>query len=214
MEAESFGIEAFVLEEPQDRVSLKPSQPSSAKDFGEHDVTDGFVWTHPRLNVCVSEMAEKLWELVEQGRVEEVKELLFANQGVIDINWPNPQQLNRTVLLLACRNGDGACVKELLADSNISVNQTDKLGTTALLQACWSGSVSVVRMLLKDPRVDASLVGDDECTPLWAAARSGHFEIVQWLVACKKDLNFEKRVPWRSDDEEGDHDIIDDDGGC
>ena len=51
MEAESFGIEAFVLEEPQDRVSLKPSQPSSAKDFGEHDVTDGFVWTHPRLNV-------------------------------------------------------------------------------------------------------------------------------------------------------------------
>ena len=50
METESFGIKAFVLEELQDRVSLKPSQPCSAEDFGEHDVTDCFVWTHPRLN--------------------------------------------------------------------------------------------------------------------------------------------------------------------
>jgi len=139
----------------------------------------------------VSGVMEKkmFWVAVEDGKAEEVKEILRGNP-TFNVNCENEKVYgNITALMIACENGHDSIVSILLAHPDIDVNLKSRGGYTAISHACNSGFTSCVRLLLKDSRVKVNEPGDEGNTPLWFASFVGHLDVIRWWIASGREMD-------------------------
>lgn len=95
-------------------------------------------------------------------------------------------------------NKDGStlgCVKFLIEDCKLDINQTDKEGCTALYMACYKCNYEIAKYLLENG-ADPSILWTNGSTPLHICAERDFLEILQLLCAKRADLVF-------AQDEEG-----------
>lgn len=90
---------------------------------------------------------------------EDRKEIvgLLLSRPELQINTGNPEQLDRTALLLAVRLGNLNITQKLLKIPGIDVNKQDVDGYTALSIACAKGHSEIVRILLEQQDVNTNL---------------------------------------------------------
>jgi len=139
-------------------------------------------------------MEQKFFAAVQDGKVEDVKEMLRTNP-TLNVNWANED--GDTALTKSCDRGDGAIVSILLAHPDIDVNLQDKNGWTPFSGACIFASPVCVRLLLKDPRVRVNKRDNWGSTPLKYVAANGHCDIVKWWIASGRDVDLgEPGIPW------------------
>jgi len=106
-------------------------------------------------------MEKKFWDAANDGKMEEVKSILRKNPS-LNVNWKNEESNARTALyaacvlghpdinpnlkqkdgwtpfLAACYNGNTSCVRLLLQDHRVMVNEPNNYGETPL-KGCLLG---------------------------------------------------------------------------
>ena len=73
-------------------------------------------------------------------------------------------------------------VKELLANSELNVNEAAGKGRTALYAVCCVRSLEALQVLLLDQRVDVNKMKEFGLTALYIASSENHADIVQILL--------------------------------
>jgi len=141
-------------------------------------------------------MEQELFTAAENGRADEVKEILARNP-MVDVNWRD--ELGRTALLEACRYGHSVVVSVLLGHPDIDVNAKNNAGSTPFLYACANGGTSCFRLLLGDSRVKLNEPSNLGLTTLWWCARWGHLEIFKWCIASGREMDLSEPETWRTD---------------
>jgi ankyrin repeat protein len=113
----------------------------------------------------------------------------FVKKGVgIDTT----DSTKRTALCVACKNGQTAIIRLLLA-KGADVNITDRrLERTPLHWAALKGHIEIVTALLT-AGTKINLADNEGSTPLHWAARNGHIKIVTALLAAGTDTNLADR---------------------
>ena len=119
---------------------------------------------------------ERLLKAAEEGRLEEVEELLQSNANIDATEG----KFQRTPLHFAARSGHRDIV-DLLLEKNAQIEAKDRDQITPLHLAARSGHRDIVDLLLeKNAQIEAK--DRDQITPLHFAARSGHRDIVDLLL--------------------------------
>jgi len=121
----------------------------------------------------------KLWIAVQANRLVEVKEILKSHP-LLNVNWKNPEDHQRTALHISCYNDHREVVQLLLAHPDINVNPRDVYDHTPFSLICWAGHTGVEKLLLGDSRVDCTLPDSGNYSPLCRPSIFGHLEVVQW----------------------------------
>jgi len=87
----------------------------------------------------------------------------------------------------ACRNGSPSCVRELLKDSRVNVNDPNNYGFTPLFWAAWYGFLDVIKWWIASGReMDFGKPGDNSETDAIGAAKAyGKTEVVTLLERFK-----------------------------
>ena len=133
----------------------------------------------------------EFYNACEENNLEKVKELSLQ---IDDINWGNPNDYDRTGLLVSCLLGNKEIVEYLISHPKINVNKEDKYGQTPLYVACWKGNEEIVKILLKDERVNVNKENKDGYTPLYNACLWGREEIVKILFASGREIDTMKKT--------------------
>jgi len=123
-----------------------------------------------------------------KGHIEVVK--LLLNDERVDIN--KADIFDQTSFWAACHEGHIEIVKFLLNDERVDVNKASEGGRTPFLLACYFGRIEIVKLLLNDPRVDLNKANNDSQTPFYVACQEGHIDIVEYLLACGREIDFNK----------------------
>jgi len=112
--------------------------------------------------------------------------LLLAHPD-IDVNMKN--KTGDTPFRLACNQGFTPCVREMLKDSRVKVNEPDKYGSTPLWSAARYGYLDIIKWWIVSSReMDLGKPGDVHKTDaIRAARRSGQTEIVALLKRFKEN---------------------------
>lgn len=107
------------------------------------------------VNVVSGRGRTALFEAIAEDR-EDVVELLL-NQEDLQVNAVNPEESNRTGLMLAAYLGLSRVVDRLLEHHNIHINQQDSDGSTALSLATTKNHYTVVESLLGKTGIQVNL---------------------------------------------------------
>ena len=111
--------------------------------------------------------------------------LLLAHHD-IDVNV---DYYESTPFCCACYNGNTSCVRELLKDSRVKVNEPDKDGITPLWRAANNGRLDVIKWWIASGReMDLGKPGDaDKTDAIGIARKNGYAEVVALLERFKSD---------------------------
>jgi len=111
--------------------------------------------------------------------------LLLAHPD-IDVNAKN--NVGSTPFLFACV-GRPSCVREMLKDSRVKVNEPDMYGCSPLLRAAYHGRLDVIKVWIASGReIDLGKPGDvDRTDAIGGAKKSGKTEVVTLLEIFKSD---------------------------
>ena len=100
--------------------------------------------------------------------------LLLAHPG-IDVNVKDGY--GRTPFYFACLDGTTSCVREMLKDSRVKVNEPANIGTTPLWYAASNGRLDVIKWWIVSGReMDFGNPGGKGLDPIWLAKRHGETE--------------------------------------
>eukprot|EP00486_Rosalina_sp_Unknown_P003727 CAMPEP_0201576528 /NCGR_PEP_ID=MMETSP0190_2-20130828/22394_1 /ASSEMBLY_ACC=CAM_ASM_000263 /TAXON_ID=37353 /ORGANISM="Rosalina sp." /LENGTH=667 /DNA_ID=CAMNT_0048007477 /DNA_START=769 /DNA_END=2772 /DNA_ORIENTATION=- len=105
-----------------------------------------------------------------------------------------------TALFVACREGASECVKHLLTNSLLFINESKTNGRSPLFIASFFGHNEIVEMLIQHShkmgkqRLNHGVLDVNQCdskgfTPLFVAAQNGHTKIVTLLLQNNADVN-------------------------
>jgi len=110
--------------------------------------------------------------------------LLLAHPG-IDINLKNRD--GWTPFYSACENGRISCVRELLKDSRVKVNEPDNIGHTPLRIAAADGHFYIIKWWIACGReMDLGKPGDEKTDAIGRASWQGRTEVVTLLEDSKR----------------------------
>jgi len=111
--------------------------------------------------------------------------LLLAHPD-IDVNVKNIY--GSTPFFYAC-DGRPSCVREMLRDSRVNVNEPDQFGRTPLRYAAYKGHLDVIRLWIASGReMDLGTPGDvDKTDAIGVAKQNGKREVVALLERFKSD---------------------------
>jgi uncharacterized protein len=120
------------------------------------------------------------------GDDKPVARMLLKAGAAVTVNAAT--DYGETALTLACLNGDGEMVEELLS-RGADARASRRTGETALMIAAGSGSVRAVDSLIgHGADINAAESSQGQTALMWAAAE-GHTEIVNLLVAKGADIH-------------------------
>jgi len=120
--------------------------------------------------------------------VENARAFLASNVN-FDVNTPDPTAMNRTVLHVACSEGDLPMVKYLLSLPGIDPNKPDGTGWTPLYNACVYFREEVVRELLVSVKgLEVNRKSETGCSPLRISWRRNSRAIIQQLLLYATNL--------------------------
>jgi len=111
---------------------------------------------------------------------------LFLAHPDIDANVKN--SIGRTSFYLAC-GGRSSCVREMLKDSRVKVNEPDNDGRTPLWWAAFNDQLDVIKWWIASGReIDLGKPGDvDKTDALGLAKKRGKTEVATLLERFKSD---------------------------
>ena len=112
--------------------------------------------------------------------------LLLAHPD-IDVNLKDKG--GSTPFLSACRFGFASCVREMLKDSRVKVNEATNYGETPLWWVAYDGHVAVIKVWIASGReMDLGTPGDiSKADAIGMAKMYGHAEAVTLLERFKRD---------------------------
>ena len=112
--------------------------------------------------------------------------LLLAHPD-IDVNVKTSS--GYTPFFYACYYGHTSCVREMLKDSRVKVNEPDNYGRTPLYHAARYGQLDVIMWWIASGReMDLGKPGDvDKTDAIGAAKKNGKTEVVSLLERFKSD---------------------------
>lgn len=121
--------------------------------------------------------------LVEFGKALRLKDHDFAERILSDPRFdPNGvDSLNRTPLIMVCRQGVASTAKCLIGDPRVEVNKADNGGRTPFFNACRNQRLDIVSLLLQDPRVDVNEWAFD--SPFMNACLFEDLEVIKLLLS-------------------------------
>eukprot|EP01083_Nonionella_stella_P267937 905433_1 len=140
-----------------------------------------------------------LMEACHRG-FDEIVELLVQSSNININHHKETNYDNATALYLACRGGATQCVRHLLSNHSVIINEATPTGGSPLLIASSQGHDEIVEMLIdhsnrmsvqgiKHGTLDVNQCDIEGLTPLLAAAREGHTKIVTILLRNEADVN-------------------------
>jgi len=178
-------------------------------------------------------MERELYNAIEKGRIREAEEILRDNP-TIDVNWADGWSLLRVAcrferdsivaLLLthpdidvnlasrdewtpfytACYNGHTRCVRLLLNDPRVRVNEAIN-GFTPLWEVAENGFIDIVRWWIASGReMDFGVFGDRKTDVLGVARKKNSMQVVPLLERAKNNLEktrYELRLELGFDDQ-------------
>jgi len=111
--------------------------------------------------------------------------LLLAHPD-IDVNVKD--ECEETPFAFACFQGHASCVREMLKDSRVRVNESLNDGETPLLWAAYKGHLDVVQWWIASGReMDLGEPGDDRTDAIGGAMEREDTEMVTLLESFKED---------------------------
>ena len=119
------------------------------------------------------EVAQKLYDAIDFGRIQEVQEILKDTS--IDIN-------SRLYIIIASSHNYTDIVKLLLNYPNINVNIQDNFGDTPLIWAIDNPQKDIVKLLLNQPDVDVNIKNSVGDTALIKASFYKNVELAELLL--------------------------------
>ena len=137
------------------------------------------------------EIDKQLFEAIEKGDAEKVKELIntFFLKKLIgkkaDVNALD--DLEDTPLIKAAYKGQKDIV-DILLKAGADVDDQDKFGNSVLIEATKKGHADIVRELIHEG-ADIDAKDKDGYTALMAASYYGHIEVIKELVKAGVDIN-------------------------
>lgn len=97
--------------------------------------------------------------------------------------------VGKTLLHVACDNGDLELAKYLIEKRNVPALIFDKFQNSTLHNAAWSGNVSLLKYLIEDCQCKVDVEDEEGKTPLHWSSASGNIEAVDYLIAMGADIN-------------------------
>jgi len=112
--------------------------------------------------------------------------LLLAHPD-IDVNSKSKEGISP--FYWACRDGNTSCVREMLKDSRVKVNEPDNDGHTPLWFAAYYGHLDVIEWCIASGKeMDLGTPGDvDKSDAIGVAKERGKTEVVTLLESFKED---------------------------
>ena len=111
--------------------------------------------------------------------------LLLAHPD-IDVNLKDKD--GWTPFYLACQYGRPSCVREMLKDSRVKLNETNNYGYTPLYQAALRGHLVVIKWWIASGReMDLGKPGEQKTDAIRVAKERGRTEVVTLLERFKGD---------------------------
>jgi len=106
-----------------------------------------------------------------------------------DIDVHVKSNFGGTPFLVASAGGFTSCVREMLKDSRVKVNEPDKYGCTPLRNTAWNGHLEVIKWWIASGRdMDLGKPGDiDQTDAIAGAKEKGKTEVVTLLERFKSD---------------------------
>ena len=129
------------------------------------------------------EWPKNIWEAVEQGDIEAVRQHLASGTDVD----AKSSRTGSTPLHFATNYGRKE-IAELLISKSADVNPMGGGGKTPLSYAVGEGHKEIVELLIANG-ADVNAKGTDETSPLHFAAMNGHTEIAELLIDKGADVN-------------------------
>jgi len=103
----------------------------------------------------------------------------LLNHPDIDVNVKNNS--GHTPFVVACKSGKFQCVRQLLMDSRVRVNDGNS-GGTALHVVSSYGSNHCLHLLLSHPDIDVNLKHQSGYTPFMVACQNGNIQCIRSLL--------------------------------
>jgi len=153
---------------------------TSDATLAESGVVDGSTLTLVRTMLSEAQqhaINETLVQAARNGRLEEVKRLLFeagANCNGTDF-WGD------TPLLEAAEKGQLEVLKYLI-QAGAKVDTSDSIGRIPLSRAAGNGQLEVVKYLVEEAGAKVGTQDSIGCSPLLLAAQEGRLEVAKYLV--------------------------------
>lgn len=128
------------------------------------------------------EKAIKIYDLIKNGDIERVKEIIITDKSLLDFITPFG-----TWLHVATRAGKLDIIK-FLVESGMDINRNEGVPKSApIAHAASEGEISIVEYLFENGAIlDTS---DPNRNPLFSAIYGGHLDIVKYLVQNGIDIN-------------------------
>ena len=146
-----------------------------------------FMRQDPGFNVNVALDANE-WTLLHRACYGDSRSpvipLLLAHPD-IDVNVKTRSE--QTPFYWAC-GAYPSCVREMLKDSRVKVNERSDVGETSLWRAAYDGHLDVIKLWIASGReIDLGKPGDEETDAIGAAKEEGKTEVVTLLERFKSD---------------------------
>ena len=130
--------------------------------------------------------AIKIYDLIQNGDIEQAKELIINDQSLLNFVTPFG-----TWLHVAARAGKMDMIK-FLVESDIDINLNEGVPKSApIAHAASEGELSIVEYLFDNGAILD--VSDPTRNPLFSAIYGGHLDIVKFLVQIGIDITVKYR---------------------
>lgn len=125
----------------------------------------------------------KWWDRAADGNLDLVKEMWKTEprRELLQINWRNPNNHNRSALMICSFRGQNRTAKWLVKEKKARVNGVDDLGCTALNLAARGGCPKLVKFLLEN-KAKANVPDSNGWTAAVWALTMGHLEVLQTMA--------------------------------
>mmetsp|Transcript_22375 Transcript_22375/g.38620 ORF Transcript_22375/g.38620 Transcript_22375/m.38620 type:complete len:345 (+) Transcript_22375:104-1138(+) len=133
----------------------------------------------------MSEIDLRFWKYVDNGDVNNAKQIYESNQAGINVNWTNPGHMGATSLMRAAWNEDVEMVSWLLDATNADVKQRNDHGSSVLHYSAYNKDDNITQLLL-DRGADPAVKNNDESSALIYASVRGSIKVVQLLAQYSK----------------------------
>jgi uncharacterized protein len=128
----------------------------------------------------------RLLRAVEEGRVEEARQMAKSRQGIEALD-----EYGRNALVLALEAGQAELARDLVA-AGADVNVFSRMRVTPLRLAAEAGDTAMVRLLLERGALPQH--PEDAAPPFLYAMANGHDEVARMLIESGTDLRRRYRL--------------------